>query len=111
MVEKKDEGKEKIRIFLAVALIKVNFFLIFLCTFFFFFFFLQICKKFPVEFFNLEFPKIIQGVCVCLKNKNIEVRENARKVLIEIMKIMGPYFLQFIINEMQFVLKESPLFY
>ena len=64
-----------------------------------------------MEFFNLEFPKIIQGVCLCLKNKNIDVRENSRKALIEILKIMGPYFLQFIINEMQFILRESNNFF
>ena len=53
MVEKKDQGKQKIRVFLAVALIKVNNLSTLLLIIF------QICKKFPIEFFNLEFPKII----------------------------------------------------
>lgn len=61
--------------------------------------------------FLLEFPKVITNVSNSLKSRSLEVRDNARKALVEIIKILGPNFLYSIIKEMRHVLQlgNSPL--
>ena len=58
----------------------------------------KLIKKFPINIFSIEFPRIIQTICNNLKSRDNEERNNARKALFEITKIMGPYFLDIIIK-------------
>ena len=62
-------------------------------------------KKFPLDMFLLEFPKVITNVSNSLKSRSLEVRDNARKALVEIIKILGPHFLYNIVREMIHVLQ------
>ena len=85
-----------------------NVFLMFFFMIFFHVFYLffrkKLIKKFPLDLFLIEFPKVVTNVANSLKSRALEVRDNARKALVEIIKILGPNFLYNIIKEMTNVL-------
>ena len=55
--------------------------------------------------FLLEFPKVVTNISNSLKSRSLEVRDNARKAFVEIIKILGPYFLYNIVREMTNILQ------
>lgn len=63
--------------------------------------------KFPKEIFRIEFPKIVNKVVKNLRTKDNDERQFARKVLIEIVRITGPYFFHYILKELKYFLKEG----
>jgi len=78
---KVDYKKNKIRIFTAIAITKL-------------------IRKLPLKIFILQFERLLRNICELLKSREFEVRENARKVLIEISLLVGPYFMFMIIKEL-----------
>lgn len=67
----------------------------------------NLCSKFHEDDFRLEFPKIIGKLAKTMKDKRTEVRDQTRKVLCEIIKITGPYFLHFVVKELKYYLNQG----
>ena len=53
--------------------------------------------KFPMDMFLFEFQKVLSKICRLLKKRKLEVRENGRKSLCQIAKIVGPEMLYAIV--------------
>lgn len=63
--------------------------------------------KFPKEIFRIEFPKIINKVVKNLRTKDNDERSFTRKVLLEIVRMTGPYFFHYIVKELKFFLRNG----
>lgn len=68
---------------------------------------IRLLIKFPKEIFRIEFPKIINKVVKNLRTKDNDERSFTRKVLLEIVRITGPYFFHYIVKELKFFLKNG----
>lgn len=68
---------------------------------------IRLLIKFPKEIFRLEFPKIVNKVVKNLKTKDNDERTFTRKVLLEIVRLTGPYFFHYILKELTFFLKDG----
>jgi len=68
---------------------------------------IRLLVKFPKEIFRIEFPKIVNKVVKNLRTKDNDERQFARKVLVEIVRITGPYFFHYILKELKYFLKEG----
>lgn len=86
--KQKNKQDEKIRVFMTIALIRLMI-------------------KFPKEIFRIEFPKIINKVVKNLRTKDNDERNFTRKVLLEIVRMTGPYFFHYIVKELKFFLKNG----
>ncbi|KAL4488796.1 hypothetical protein ABPG72_016449 [Tetrahymena utriculariae] len=86
--KQKNKSDEKIRIFMTIALIKL-------------------LIKFPKEIFRIEFPKLVNKVVKNLRTKDNDERNFTRKVLLEIVRMTGPYFFHYIVKELKFFLKNG----
>ena len=80
--------EKKIRVYAATAITKV-------------------IRRLPLKVFAIEFHRIIRNISEVLKSRDFEIRNNARKVLIEISSLTGPYFLFMIIKELSYMLKRG----
>ena len=87
-VLKTDHRQKKIRLFAAIAITKI-------------------IRRLPLKVFVIEFHRLIRNITEVLKNRDFEVRNNARKVLLKVSSLTGPYFLFMIIRELQFMLQKG----
>lgn len=67
----------------------------------------KIIVKFPMDVFLTEMQKVLSKLCRLLKKKQVDVRENARKCLAEIAKLVGPNMLYMIVRELKFHLRDN----
>lgn len=81
-----ETNDQKIRIFLTVAIVKL-------------------IKKFPLDLFLIEFPKVLHNISNSLKSRSLETRDTARKALLETLSILGPHFLYNMIRELTHILQ------
>ena len=63
--------------------------------------------KFPLDVFLSEMQKVLSKLGRLLKKKQVEVRENSRKCLAEIGKLVGPEMLYMLIRELKFHLRDN----
>ena len=83
-----DQNHKKIRIFTATAITKV-------------------IRYLPLKIFVIEFHRLIRNITEILRSRDYEARNNARKTLVEISSLTGPYFMYMIIRELEFMLKRG----
>ena len=67
----------------------------------------KLLTKFPMDMFLFEFQKILSKICRLMKKRKLEVRENGRKSLCQIAKIVGPEMLYAIVLELKFHLRDN----
>ena len=91
MAENRSSGREELcksRLLLAVTLTKV-------------------LLKMPLDTFLREFQKVVSRLGRLLRNRQWEVRENARGCLCEMAKTVGPQLLYSIVMELKFHLRDT----
>lgn len=69
--KKNEEENDKSRMYLSIVVTKI-------------------IMKFPMDVFLIELQKVLSKLGRLLKKKKYEVRENSRKCLAEISKLVGP---------------------
>jgi hypothetical protein len=67
----------------------------------------KVLLRLPLDLFLREFQKVISRLGRLLKNRESEVRENARTCLCEIARSVGPQLLYAIIIELKFHLRDN----
>ena len=65
---------------------------------------IKLIRIFPIESFNQELIGTLHKIGKCLKAKDEDSRNEARKTLCKILRELGPFFLGFIIKELKFFL-------
>ncbi|KAJ3332477.1 U3 snoRNP protein, partial [Blyttiomyces sp. JEL0837] len=85
---KKDEDTINIRAPVAVAITKL-------------------LKRLPQESMHIQLPKLLTNLCQHLRNKLQDVRDGTRDALVKIVGVLGPYYLPFILRELQGALQRG----
>jgi U3 small nucleolar RNA-associated protein 20 len=67
----------------------------------------KIILKFPIDIFVVELQKILSKICKLLKKREVEVRDNARKCLVEICRLIGTDMLYLVFRELKFHLRDN----
>lgn len=84
-----EEGSEKkVRVHVAISIVKL-------------------IRVQPLDIFKNEFIRVVNNICVSLKARDSEIRDSARKALLEIAQTTGPFFLHFIFQELKFHLDKG----
>jgi U3 small nucleolar RNA-associated protein 20 len=61
----------------------------------------KILKALPVSYLNTKLPAVLTDVCHILRSRSQEARDTCRKTLNEIIGLLGPEFLSFILKELK----------
>jgi U3 small nucleolar RNA-associated protein 20 len=88
MHEGEQGSDKKIRVHVAISIIKL-------------------IRVLPLNIFKTEFIRVINKIAVTLQSRENEVRDSARKALLEIALTTGPFFLHFILQELKFHLDKG----
>lgn len=62
---------------------------------------MNLTRRLPFPIFKVEFSKLLILICNLLKNRDLKIRESARKALSDIIGRVGPAFLHFVINALK----------
>lgn len=68
---------------------------------------LQLIKLFPFNVFNTELVGMVSKICGILVDRDEDRRKTARNTLVNLIKILGPYFFGFFVNELAYHLKRG----
>jgi hypothetical protein len=68
---------------------------------------LQLIKLFPFNVFNTELVGMVNRICGILVDRDEDRRKTARNTLVNLIKILGPYFFGFFVKEMAYHLKRG----
>ena len=68
---------------------------------------MKLLKKFPPDYFEKRFPRLLAIVCDSLKNRDSNVRELARKALAAMVVEVGPAYLSEVIRSLAVTLTEG----
>lgn len=86
--ENSQDKEKKVRIHVAIAIVKL-------------------IRVLPLNVFKSEFVRVINNISVILQSRDNEVRESARKALLEILIETGPFFIHFVLNELKYHLSKG----